>query len=77
MTGLKSIHINLPKDVENNQKHETKDFLAKHSIKNKSIIVQIQTWKRYPQTQKTVKQIKFALNLSQRLDLRSSNKYVV
>ena len=49
----KTISFDLSKDVYNNFKHET-DFIIKHN-KFCAIVVQIQAWKRYSRTRKTVK----------------------
>ena len=82
----KNVHFDLPQDVDNNLKHETdsiikqNEFSAGHKIKNEidnyCSNISMETIFMNTESSKTSEQQKFALNLSQRLDLRHSNKHV-
>ena len=86
--GPKTFYVDLPKDADNNLIHEIgfiikqNEFLAEHTIKTKlvyyclNISLSTETISMNIENSKTSEPHKFVLNLSQILDLRSSNKHV-
>ena len=78
ITEPKTTHLDLPKDVGNNFNNKIEsiknhhEFFVGHKIPN----ISMKTILMKTENRKTTEPHKFTLNLSQRLDLKSSNKHV-